>query len=136
MKKYSKLPFLIRVFSYCFVGICPLKVISQTRDTISTVKIKEVVVKAQMHRTDASSSTYISIVKQRASAQNAIDLLEQLTISQISINLMDKWASCFSTKSEAKNIIYAIDPLCYKPSTLQVLYNKYLRHGYRLDRYL
>ncbi len=43
MKKYSKLPFLIRVFSYCFVGICPLKVISQTRDTISTVKIKEVV---------------------------------------------------------------------------------------------
>lgn len=106
MKKYSKLPFLIRVFLCCFVGICPLKVISQTRDTISTVKIKEVVVKAQMHRTDASSSTYIPTVKQRASAQNAIDLLKQLAIPQISINLMDNSVTTPSGQNVAIYINY------------------------------
>lgn len=106
MKKYSKLPFLIRVFLCCFVGICPLKVISQTRDTISTVKIKEVVVKAQMHRTDASSSTYIPTVKQRTSAQNAIDLLKQLAIPQISINLMDNSVTTPSGQNVAIYINY------------------------------
>lgn len=106
MKKYSKLPFLIRVFLCCFVGICPLKVISQTRDTISTVKIKEVVVKAQMRRTDASSSTYIPTVKQRASAQNAIDLLKQLAIPQISINLMDNSVTTPSGQNVAIYINY------------------------------
>lgn len=106
MKKYSKLPFLIRVFLCCFVGIFPLKVISQTRDTISTVKIKEVVVKAQMHRTDASSSTYIPTVKQRTSAQNAIDLLKQLAIPQISINLMDNSVTTPSGQNVAIYINY------------------------------
>lgn len=106
MKKYSKLPFLIRVFLCCFVGIFPLKAISQTRDTISTVKIKEVVVKAQMHRTDASSSTYIPTVKQRTSAQNAIDLLKQLAIPQISINLMDNSVTTPSGQNVAIYINY------------------------------
>lgn len=106
MKKYSKLPFLIRVFLCCFVGIFPLKAISQTRDTISTVKIKEVVVKAQMHRTDASSSTYIPTVKQRTSAQNAIDLFKQLAIPQISINLMDNSVTTPSGQNVAIYINY------------------------------
>lgn len=64
------------------------------------------VVKAQMHRTDASSSTYIPTVKQRTSAQNAIDLLKQLAIPQISINLMDNSVTTPSGQNVAIYINY------------------------------
>ncbi len=59
-----------------------------------------------MHRTDASSSTYIPTVKQRTSAQNAIDLLKQLAIPQISINLMDNSVTTPSGQNVAIYINY------------------------------
>lgn len=72
-----------------FLLSCPTNVYSQKSDSIKTIKINEVVVKAQMNRTDASSSTFIPNSKQKNSSQNGIDLLRQLAIPQISINLMD-----------------------------------------------
>ena len=37
----------------CLIGILPIKGVSQTLDSLSTIEMKEVVVKARMHRTDA-----------------------------------------------------------------------------------
>lgn len=73
----------------CLIGIFPAKGVSQTLDSLSTIEMKEVVVKARMHRTDASSSIFTPTARQKTSAQNAIDLLKQLAIPQININLMD-----------------------------------------------
>lgn len=47
-------------------------------DTLKTQELKEVVVEAQMQRTSATSSTFIPNKKQKSSAQNAVDLLQQL----------------------------------------------------------
>ena len=80
--------------------------ITETSDSLSTVEMNEVIVKAQMHRTDASSSTFTPTVKQKSSAQNAIDLLKQLAIPQISINLMDNTITTPSGQSVAIYINY------------------------------
>lgn len=80
--------------------------ITETSDSLSTVEMNEVIVKAQMHRTDASSSTFTPTVKQKSSAQNAIDLLKQLAIPQISINLMDNTVTTPSGQSVAIYINY------------------------------
>lgn len=73
---------------------------------MSTREIDEVVVKAQMHHTGALSSTYIPTVNQKTSAQDAIDLLRQLAIPQISINLMDNAVTTPSGQSVAIYINY------------------------------
>lgn len=80
--------------------------ITETSDSLSTVEMNEVIVKAQMHRTDATSSTFTPTVKQKSSAQNAIDLLKQLAIPQISINLMDNTVTTPSGQSVAIYINY------------------------------
>lgn len=67
----------------CLIGILPIKGVSQTLDSLSTIEMKEVVVKARMHRTDAS--TFTPTAHQKTSAQNAIDLLKQLAIPQMSL---------------------------------------------------
>ena len=58
----------------CLIGIFPAKGVSQTLDSLSTIEMKEVVVKARMHRTDASSSIFTPTARQKTSAQNAIDM--------------------------------------------------------------
>ena len=67
----------------------PLGAKCQELDSIASEKLPEIVVKAQMQHTDASSSTYTPTTRQKTSAQNAIDLLRQLAIPQININLVD-----------------------------------------------
>lgn len=106
MERYSKGFLLEIVLTLYFTSIFAVEGMSQTLDSISTVQIKEVVVKAQMHRTNASSSTYTPTVSQKASAQNAIDLLKQLGIPQISINLMDDKVTTLSGQNVAIYINY------------------------------
>ena len=69
-------------------------------------EIDEVVVKAKMQHTNAMSSTYIPTMKQRQSAQNAIDLLQQLALPQININLMDNAVTTTSGQSVTIYINY------------------------------
>lgn len=90
----------------CLIGILPIKGVSQTLDSLSTIEMKEVVVKARMHRTDASSSTFTPTARQKTSAQNAIDLLKQLAIPQININLMDNTVTTPSGQNVAIYINY------------------------------
>lgn len=84
----------------------PVKMTAQTSDSIRTKEIDEVVVKAKMQHTNAMSSTYIPTMKQRQSAQNAIDLLQQLALPQININLMDNAVTTTSGQSVAIYINY------------------------------
>lgn len=82
--------FLSAVIPVLFASFAfPVNVKSQSEDSIPVRKIDEVVVNAQMQRTNASASTYIPTSKQKASAQNATDLLRQLAIPQINVDLMN-----------------------------------------------
>lgn len=90
----------------CLACAFPVKMTAQTSDSIRTKEIDEVVVKAKMQHTNAMSSTYIPTLKQRQSAQNAIDLLQQLALPQININLMDNVVTTTSGQSVAIYINY------------------------------
>lgn len=61
----------------------------QPTDTIKSLMLDEVVVKAQMQSTSAAKSTYIPTARQKNSAQNAADLLRQMAITQIQIDPID-----------------------------------------------
>lgn len=61
---------------------------AQNNDTLKVETLPEVMVQAQLQKTSAKSSVYTPTIRQKEVAQNAIDLLRQLAISQISINLM------------------------------------------------
>lgn len=78
----------------------------QELDSIASEKLPEIVVKAQMQHTDASSSTYTPTTRQKTSAQNAIDLLRQLAIPQININLVDNAVTTPSGQNVAVYINY------------------------------
>ena len=56
------------------------------KDSIATKKLNEVVVEAQMQNVAPSVSTYIPSGNQKKSAQDAIDLLAQMAIPQITVN--------------------------------------------------
>ena len=82
--------YLIWISLLCIICAFPINGMSQTQDTIpvsanvavsdslSAIELEGVVVKARMHRTDASSSTFTPTTNQKTSAQNAVDLLKQL----------------------------------------------------------
>lgn len=117
MKQNSRMSQTYLVLTLCLACLHPIKVVSQTLDSIPTsvqetfdslsaIEINEVVVKARMHRTNASSSTYTPTINQKSSAQNAIDLLKQLAIPQININLMDNTVSTPSGQEVAIYINY------------------------------
>lgn len=61
---------------------------NQDNDTLKVETLPEVMIQAQLQKTSAKSSVYTPTIRQKEVAQNAIDLLRQLAISQISINLM------------------------------------------------
>ena len=84
----------------------PLGAKCQELDSIASEKLPEIVVKAQMQHTDASSSTYTPTTRQKTSAQNAIDLLRQLAIPQININLVDNAVTTPSGQNVAVYINY------------------------------
>ena len=108
MKSIFKISLKFFYFLFFFVCFPSLRGISQTLDSISPIDLKEVVVKAQMHRTDASSSTFTPTINQKTSAQNAVDLLKQLAIPQININMMDNTVTTPSGQSVAIYINYIL----------------------------
>jgi len=75
-------------------------------DSVKTQELNEVVVVAQMQQTSATSSTFIPNKKQKSSAQNAVDLLQQLAIPQITINLVDNAVTTLSGQNVSIYINY------------------------------
>ncbi|MCM1451508.1 MAG: outer membrane beta-barrel family protein [Clostridium sp.] len=75
-------------------------------DTLKVQELNEVVAQAQMQQTSAISSTFIPNKRQKSSAQNAVDLLRQLAIPQITINLVDNAVSTLSGQKVAIFINY------------------------------
>ena len=82
------------------------RILKDLDDSIKTQELNEVVVEAQMQQTSATSSTYIPNKKQKSSAQNAVDLLQQLAIPQITINLVDNAVTTISGQNVAIYINY------------------------------
>lgn len=66
----------------------PLTSSAQTtsKDSTATKRLDEIVVEAQMQNVAPSVSTYIPSGNQKKSAQDAIDLLSQMAIPQITVN--------------------------------------------------
>lgn len=60
---------------------------SEVTDTIRTQELNEVVVEAQMQRTDSKKSTYIPTVRQKNASQTGADLLDQMSIPQLNVTL-------------------------------------------------
>lgn len=70
------------------IALLPILALAQneTRDTIKTQELNEVVVEAQMQRTSSNVTTYYPDRNSKRTAQNAIDLLNQMAIPQITVN--------------------------------------------------
>lgn len=91
---------------YCAIITIAAMAQTETPDSVKTQELDEVVVEAQMQRTNATSSTYTPTTRQKSSAQNAIDLLRQLAIPQININLVDNVVTTPSGQNVAVYINY------------------------------
>ncbi len=70
------------------LAFSPLIAVAQSvePDSITIQNLNEVVVEAQMQRTNAKVSTYIPMARQKNAAQNAVSLLSQMSIPQISVD--------------------------------------------------
>lgn len=90
----------------CAVIVIAAMAQTETPDSVKTHELDEVVVEAQMQRTNATSSTYTPTTRQKSSAQNAIDLLRQFAIPQININLVDNAVTTPSGQNVAVYINY------------------------------
>ena len=97
-----------RIITTIYCAIITIAAMAQTEspDSVKTRELDEVVVEAQMQRTNATSSTYTPNTRQKSSAQNAIDLLRQLAIPQININLVDNAVTTPSGQNVAVYINY------------------------------
>lgn len=58
-------------------------------DTTTVRRLDEIVVKADLNRTDAEGIYFIPSAKQKNTAQNGIDLLRRMAIPQIKVGLAD-----------------------------------------------
>lgn len=79
---------------YLFIGAILFGMATGTsyahnNDSISTKQLDEVVVKANLSSTDAGGIYFIPSGRQKATAQNGIDLLRRMAIPQIKISLAD-----------------------------------------------
>ena len=75
-----------------FLSVCfllPDPVSAQDTDSLSVETLQEVNVQAKLQKTSAGTSVFIPSLKQKSSAQNALDLLHHLAIPEISIDLVD-----------------------------------------------
>ncbi|WP_278833193.1 hypothetical protein [Porphyromonas cangingivalis] len=70
-------------------SIIPFSMLAQETDSLKTKQLEEVIVKAKLQRTSPQSLVVIPTVRQKNSAQNAVDLLRKIAMPQISINLMN-----------------------------------------------
>lgn len=60
---------------------------TETPDSTKTQNLDEVVVEAQLQRTNAQKSTYIPTSKQKNASQSGADLIEQMGIPQLKVTL-------------------------------------------------
>ncbi len=98
----------MRIYSFIIMSTAAFAGLAQTAppDSVKTQELNEVVVVAQMQQTSATSSTFIPNKKQKSSAQNAVDLLQQLAIPQITINLVDNAVTTLSGQNVSIYINY------------------------------
>ncbi|MBD5234555.1 MAG: hypothetical protein HDS65_10340 [Bacteroidales bacterium] len=70
------------------ICLCSFSAIAQNEstDSLKTQKLNEVVVEANMQRTQSNISTYIPMVRQKNAAADAISLLSQMAIPQIEVD--------------------------------------------------
>lgn len=87
---------IIQIITIILYIIVHLQANSQLLDSITIHDLKEVVVQAQMQTTSPSSTTYTPTTKQKSAAQNAIDLLRQMAIPQITVNLVNQEVTTLS----------------------------------------
>lgn len=98
---------MAKIISIILLAMAIIPVSAQEQaDTLKTQELNEVVVQAQMQRTSTTSSTFIPNKKQKSSAQNAVDLLQQLAIPQITINLVDNAVTTLSGQNVTIYINY------------------------------
>lgn len=73
------------------IALFPIIALAQNSipDSIKTQELNEVVVEAQMQHTSSNVTTYYPDRNSRRTAQNAIDLLNQMAIPQITVNPAD-----------------------------------------------
>lgn len=81
----------MKLFFICaiFVWIGTGALHAQSNDSIASRQLDEVVVKANLNRTDAGGVYFIPSSKQKNTAQNGIDLLRRMAIPQIKVSLAD-----------------------------------------------
>lgn len=79
----------LRIATSTICTIFALTFIAQTEapDSIKTQNLDEVVVEAQLQRTNAQKSTYIPTVKQKNASQSGADLIDQMGIPQLKVTL-------------------------------------------------
>ena len=80
-----KLFFICAILLWMRTGI----LYAQTNDSIAPRQLDEVIVKANLSRTDAGGVYFIPSSKQKNTAQNGIDLLRRMAIPQIKVSLAD-----------------------------------------------
>ena len=70
------------------ITLPPTLVMAQNEipDTIKTQELNEVIVEAQMQSASSNVTTYFPDRNSKRAAQNALDLLDQMAIPQISVN--------------------------------------------------
>ena len=56
-------------------------------DSVKMQELNEVIVEANMQRTDAKKSTYIPTTRQKNASQSGADLLDQMSIPQLNVTL-------------------------------------------------
>lgn len=104
------------IFNFIITLFCALCAFAQNEipDSIKGQELQEVVVEAQMQRTNAEVSTYIPMARQKNVAQNAVSLLFQMSIPQISV---DPVSQAIQT-AHGQNVAVFID---YVPATSEDL---------------
>lgn len=77
-----------RISISIFCATCAITAMAQTEstDSIKTQELNEVVVEASNQQTNATSSTYIPMARQKNAASDAISLLSQMAIPQLSVD--------------------------------------------------
>lgn len=78
---------IINLIILTAVHVCalPLRAQVENHDSLTTIKLKEVVVEAQHQKVSATVSTYIPTSKQKNASQSGIDLLNRMAIPQLAL---------------------------------------------------
>ena len=78
---------IINLIILATVHVCalPLRAQVEKHDSLTTIKLKEVVVEAQHQKVSATVSTYIPTSKQKNASQSGIDLLNRMAIPQLAL---------------------------------------------------